>query len=382
MPEYRRFIAYFYEYIDGKKQKNAGFAKVELRNGMWRILFRLTTGILPEPPIQAYGFVREKGYLLGFPMGTMPNGCEIAEEWAYRAENPIGFGKYRLEDLSGIWIRSGEQRCFITVWDDDPIDPERFVLELPAESEQEQMPERVRDVNAQDQSAENAQGISGEEQSAEITQNASAQEQSASGRMQDQSAENAQSIGAQEQSAQIAQDVSVQTISTQALKNMQSAMAEAQQTDAQAPDVEAAGTRRTAEQQEPDKANCGGCGTARYSSCLEEMIEKRTPFMPFSDNEIAKCVQIMPCDIVRMQQENWPVGRSTFLLHGYYQHRHLLLGITPDGTYVLGVPGIRSQQEQYMARMFGYDRFKMARVCDCGRVFGYWYRLLPQKAVQ
>lgn len=30
MPEYRRFIAYFYEYIDGKKQKNAGFAKVEL----------------------------------------------------------------------------------------------------------------------------------------------------------------------------------------------------------------------------------------------------------------------------------------------------------------------------------------------------------------
>ena len=43
MPEYRRFIAYFYEYIDGKKQKNAGFAKVELRNGMWRILFRLNT---------------------------------------------------------------------------------------------------------------------------------------------------------------------------------------------------------------------------------------------------------------------------------------------------------------------------------------------------
>ena len=43
MPEYKRFIAYFYEYINGKKQKNAGFAKVELRSGMWRILFRLMT---------------------------------------------------------------------------------------------------------------------------------------------------------------------------------------------------------------------------------------------------------------------------------------------------------------------------------------------------
>ena len=42
MPEYRRFISYFYEYIDGKKQRNTGFAKVELRNGVWRVLFRLT----------------------------------------------------------------------------------------------------------------------------------------------------------------------------------------------------------------------------------------------------------------------------------------------------------------------------------------------------
>ena len=101
MPEYRRFIAYFYEYIDGRKQKNAGFAKVELRNGMWRILFRLTTGVLPQPPVQVYGFVREQGYLLGFPMGTMPDGCEIAEEWAYRADSPIGLDRYRMEDLSG-----------------------------------------------------------------------------------------------------------------------------------------------------------------------------------------------------------------------------------------------------------------------------------------
>ena len=64
MPEYRRFIAYFYEYIDGKKQKNAGFAKVELRNGMWRILFRLNTETEPLRPVQAYGFVREQGWQL------------------------------------------------------------------------------------------------------------------------------------------------------------------------------------------------------------------------------------------------------------------------------------------------------------------------------
>ena len=109
MPEYRRFIAYFYEYINGKKQKNVGFAKVELRSGMWRILFRLITDVTPQPPVQVYGFVRESGYLLGVPMGTMRPGREMAEEWAYRAGVPLA-KKYRLEDLSGIWIQSGDQR--------------------------------------------------------------------------------------------------------------------------------------------------------------------------------------------------------------------------------------------------------------------------------
>lgn len=77
MPEYRRFIAYFYEYIDGKKQKNAGFAKVELRNGMWRILFRLNTETEPLRPVRAYGFVREQGWQLGLYMAACgPEWCE------------------------------------------------------------------------------------------------------------------------------------------------------------------------------------------------------------------------------------------------------------------------------------------------------------------
>ena len=74
MPEYKRFIAYFYEYIDGKKQKSAGFAKVELRNGIWRILFRLTAGGTPVPPVKVYGFVREKDRLLGTLHGKHPAG--------------------------------------------------------------------------------------------------------------------------------------------------------------------------------------------------------------------------------------------------------------------------------------------------------------------
>jgi len=102
--EYKRFIAYFYEYIDGKRQKNAGFAKVELRNGMWRLLFRLNTGILLDQPIQVYGFVRVDKLLLGVPMGRIHPDRQNMEDWAYRANAPIGENGYGLEDLSGIHI--------------------------------------------------------------------------------------------------------------------------------------------------------------------------------------------------------------------------------------------------------------------------------------
>ena len=131
MPEYRRFIAYFYEYIDGKKMNNVGFAKVELRSGMWRILFRLTAVHSPEPPVQVYGFVREKEYLLGLLMGTMRCGNQMLEEWAYRADTPIWKQQYGFSDLAGIWIQCGDGHRYVTVWDDDPIEINRFVLELP-----------------------------------------------------------------------------------------------------------------------------------------------------------------------------------------------------------------------------------------------------------
>lgn len=105
MPEYRRFIAYFYEYIDGKKQKNARFAKVELRNGMWRILFRLNTETEPLRPVRAYGFVREQGWQLGLYMGSMRPGVVRMEEWAYRADIPVWQGNMALRRLQGYGFR-------------------------------------------------------------------------------------------------------------------------------------------------------------------------------------------------------------------------------------------------------------------------------------
>ena len=164
MPEYRRFIAYFYEYIDGKKQKNAGFAKVELRNGMWRILFRLNTETEPLRPVRAYGFVREQGWQLGLYMGSMRPGVVRMEEWAYRADIPVWQGKYGFASLAGIWIQSEDGRRYVTVWDDEPVFTDRFVLALPKEAvntenkeeKSEQVTERETESIHEKQTEENS----------------------------------------------------------------------------------------------------------------------------------------------------------------------------------------------------------------------------------
>jgi hypothetical protein len=64
-------------------------------------------------------------------------------------------------------------------------------------------------------------------------------------------------------------------------------------------------------------------------------------------------------------------------MYGYQNFGYLLLGRTPGGQYILGVPGGYDQQERFMAGMFGFPYFKdstQIRLPD-GRG-GFWYRLI------
>ena len=114
--------------------------------------------------------------------------------------------------------------------------------------------------------------------------------------------------------------------------------------------------------------------------CFEEIwthLQKTCmPLEPFEDGGIVEGIKIAPSDIPYLQEQNWNLGSNRFLLHGYKNYRHLLLGrLEGQKRYVLGVPGVYDQQEQFMAKMFGFPQFKPIRQCRC-RVgqFGYWLR--------
>ena len=87
---------------------------------------------------------------------------------------------------------------------------------------------------------------------------------------------------------------------------------------------------------------------------------------------------IKPQDIGLLPRENWVYGNNSFLLHGYYNYRYLILArLGKPGErvrYILGVPGHYGNNEKYMAAMFGFDRFvRSTRQPPRDSRFGYWY---------
>ena len=89
-------------------------------------------------------------------------------------------------------------------------------------------------------------------------------------------------------------------------------------------------------------------------------------------------LKIRPQDIGLLPRENWTYGNNSFLLHGYYNYRCLILVRlnNPSGKsrFLLGVPGHYFSNEKYMASMFGFPHFVLSKKqpLDNGR-FGYWY---------
>lgn len=110
------------------------------------------------------------------------------------------------------------------------------------------------------------------------------------------------------------------------------------------------------EESEPDN----GPEEAEPKSVWEQLLETHEPFFPFN-NEI-ECFRIFPKDLNLLQAEYRLFQGNQFLMHGYYNYRHLILFRKKDdpNEYWLGVPGIYHEREKMAARMFGFEKFESA----------------------
>lgn len=110
---------------------------------------------------------------------------------------------------------------------------------------------------------------------------------------------------------------------------------------------------------------------------FEKMIEEYPKLPMYGATELFNCVRIHPKDIGKLDMRNWKLGVNSFLTHGYYTYQYLLLGKMrfDDGSEhaIIGVPGVFSNREKYLANMFGFEQFiPVKKVGVKTGEFGYW----------
>ncbi len=110
----------------------------------------------------------------------------------------------------------------------------------------------------------------------------------------------------------------------------------------------------------------------------QELRKIYPKIQPFDYDGGSEVLTIRPDDIGKLPRECWIYGNNSFLLHGYYNYRYLILvrlsQMQGRPRYLLGVPGHYYSNEKYMASMFGFPNFVLSKKQppNDGR-FGYWY---------
>lgn len=102
----------------------------------------------------------------------------------------------------------------------------------------------------------------------------------------------------------------------------------------------------------------------------EQILDTYEQIHPYGDERVY--VKIEPKDFVILQSNYQHLVNNSFLLHGFYNYRYIILGKEQD--YYLGVPGVFYEREKMVALMFGFEAFE----CPGGNVrageFGYYLR--------
>lgn len=107
----------------------------------------------------------------------------------------------------------------------------------------------------------------------------------------------------------------------------------------------------------------------------EQLKQMYPSIHPFGDERMF--LSIAPKDFVIMRKEYQNMVHNSFLLHGYYNYRHIILGRYEEKEgpcYYLGVPGNYYTRECMVAQMFGFEAFEGEQTPSQSGDFGYYMK--------
>ena len=379
MADYHRFVAYIYEYVNGKKMQNTGFAKIELRNAICRIQIHIQNIRMLDGKTEVFGIVRQpkesrKNNPIILLIGEGQTQGSGFDRRFTVPEEPFVEESCRFEQVCGIYIRSQSGRNWMTVFDDEPIAIENLGKpeEIKAETDEENVKKSETDketVEENETDKENV-GIKENEKSEksteseadqelqeeninlDITEHVKAEPEITAEEMQEEifskevSEEIPEKVSLKDRSEKIPEETFQKEVSEKISQELQDAVSQKErpkETDEEISQKETAGkSENENEIRSAETENkCQGCepGTdTRWNRATARYIH----FQPVQDEKIEDAIRIQPSDLKILWQKGLRQGSNSFLMHGYYQHQHLMIGKGKEGGYILGIPGFLS----------------------------------------
>lgn len=362
MKEYRRFVAYVYEYQKEKKGRNCGFIQVEAKEQNCRMeVHLLCPGLLPEEKCEIFGFVRNSGLMDGILVGECRTGESRADCVVETDRESLGGSGIPLEKMGGMILLTESGGFFGTEWDDRAIRPDNFRrVKLQKEKEKEEgrkKPEMQEEVPEEDRKELEMQ----KEIPEESRKKPEMQEEIPEESRKEPEMQEGEAVKAPEASEKVTEEAA------------EASEFQEKKAETEPKGVEPSGQKESSREQ------------MAAQSVAETDVKKRKVEFPhigepaeiFEDGEIFDCRKIQLRDLCRLRSRECGLRNNRFLQYGFYNFGHLLLGRNRSGHYILGVPGAYDQQEQFMANMFGFPYFRESRQIQVPkRRGGYWYRLI------
>ena len=345
--DYQRLVSYIYSYPEGVKGRNVGFAKALVHQGQFKLNISLR-GVKTDSPemFGIYMMVTDGGYRL----------IKMEYSGVFNPDNINDTG-YSFRDICGLAVAMEDARydCMMSMWKDEDVTPDMLVFSgMDAKKQVEAgivIKERMRQSEEEERGQQMPESVLAESLRSETVRPESSESQMTQ-------AESPVSVG-RPQTGVTAESVSVSDTSTE--------------------DIKAAGVaaKMPAEtqhlQQKAHRAN------ATQTDPFEKLFVRADYIDAFDDDYFYDCIEVSPEKLKCLNQNEIDIAGNSFLLHGYYNFRHILFGRVRDNLdntkYFIGVPGMYCNRERYMASMFGFNNFKKSHRSDYANpYFGYWYQ--------
>lgn len=376
--DYRRFISYLYNYVDGEKGVNVGYIRCEQRHGICRLTLNLQDRQGVEGgTYKVYLYkISKEGNPVGYYLDefTLNRGCgEVRKQT--NSEN-VWNSNHRIEEFDGVVAIYDRGHAYGSQWSDEPLQIERFhtyqewqkqgvtsgIYIKESEGLALHAAERPQPVEEQVASIFGGQVYSADPTGAQSIV-----------RGQDSTTDpiNTQSIVPERDST--ANPINTQSIMSERDSTMNPGTVEENSITEQ--DID--GTSDPVVEQSSMSGQSASTSRSDIAEATLHLMEQRPKLPDFGNHEIYDCVRIEPNDIGLLAMDNWRLGVNSFLTHGYYNYKYLMLGKLrfQDGVVkaVLGVPGVYDNKEQYIAKIFGFELFVPVKHTNVKTGnFGYW----------